>query len=62
MERRRVHKMPTVSSFSRHPQRVVRVRRRYEKRPLRFRHASPHPCLDAREAERLVPKRFRTIL
>eukprot|EP00966_Prymnesium_polylepis_P042477 986915-Prymnesium_polylepis.1 len=37
MERRRVHKMPTVSSFSRQPQaqRVVRARRR-EKRPFRL--------------------------
>eukprot|EP00966_Prymnesium_polylepis_P256767 5931245-Prymnesium_polylepis.1 len=50
MERRRVHKMPTVSSFLRQPQRVVRARRR-EKRPFRF--CDPNPCLDAREAERL---------
>eukprot|EP00966_Prymnesium_polylepis_P172534 3990372-Prymnesium_polylepis.1 len=44
--------MPTVSSFSRQPQRVVRARRR-EKRPFTF-CLSVTPCLDAREAERLL--------
>eukprot|EP00966_Prymnesium_polylepis_P249365 5765330-Prymnesium_polylepis.1 len=40
MERRLMQKMPTVSSFSRQPQRVVRACRR-EKRP--FRTGDPMP-------------------
>eukprot|EP00966_Prymnesium_polylepis_P270958 6260116-Prymnesium_polylepis.1 len=51
-ERRRVQKMPTVSSFSRQPQRVVRARRR-EKRPFRIGDPVPRRCRGG--APRLSP-------
>eukprot|EP00966_Prymnesium_polylepis_P201154 4661048-Prymnesium_polylepis.1 len=46
MERRGVQKLPTVSSFSRQPRRVVRARR-LEKRPF-MQIPCVTPCLDAR--------------